>query len=132
MRRAGLGDRALVIGGGLTEQEGAAAAAVLLARPSLPTAVVAFNDRCAVGLLDVLLRAGVAVPGDVSVVGYDDDRLSRLPHVNLTTIAQDAPSLARLAVERAVESLGAPVPGGELVIAPRLVVRGTTAPVERA
>jgi DNA-binding LacI/PurR family transcriptional regulator len=94
--------------------------------------VVAFNDRCAVGLLDVLVRAGVAVPGDVSVVGYDDDRLSRLPHVNLTTIAQDAPSLARLAVERAVESLGAPVQGGELVIAPRLVVRGTTAPVERA
>ena len=88
-----------------------------------------FNDRCATGVLDVLHRSGLAVPGDISVVGYDDSRLARLSHVDLTTIAQDTEQISRLAVARAVDRLDStPVTRRELVIAPHLVVRGTTAP----
>ena len=113
--------------GGLTEQAGGAAARQLLAE-GLPTAVIAFNDRCAVGLLDTVLRAGVRVPGDLSVVGYDDDRLSRLAHVNLTTVGQDVPELASLAVRRLIARLdGTPARSREDVVAPHLIVRGTTA-----
>ena len=69
MQRHGLDADAAILPGGLTEDDGAAAARALLdARPA-PTAVTVFNDRCATGVLDVLRRAGVAVPGDVSVVG---------------------------------------------------------------
>ncbi len=68
------------------------------------------------------------VPGDLSVVGYDDDRLSRLAHVNLTTVGQDVPELARLAVRRLVARLeGTAARGRENVVAPHLIVRGTTA-----
>jgi DNA-binding LacI/PurR family transcriptional regulator len=91
--------------------------------------VLAFNDQCAAGLLDVFLRAGVSVPGQVSVVGFDDSHLARLTHINLTTVSQDIPRLADLAVVRALARIEAqPAPGPETVIAPHLIVRGTTAP----
>ncbi len=131
MRQHGLAERTRILPGGLTEEGGGAAARILLSGADpLPTAVVAFNDRCAVGVLDALARADVAVPADVSLVGYDDDRLSRLPHINLTTVAQNAPRMAALAVDTAVALLdGTGVADRAAVIAPHLTVRGTTGPV---
>jgi DNA-binding LacI/PurR family transcriptional regulator len=122
------GLEAHVLPGGPTEEDGAAAARRLLSGP-LPGAVTVFNDRCALGLLDVLRRAGRTVPGDVSVVGYDDSRIARLSSVDLTSVAQDVEQLTTLAVGRALERLdGTPVRQRELVVPPRLVVRTTTAP----
>ncbi|MEU5770465.1 LacI family DNA-binding transcriptional regulator [Streptomyces asoensis] len=129
MNRHGLAGHVRVLPGGPTEEDGADAARGLLATGPRPTAVMAFNDRCATGALDVFLRAGVRVPGEISVVGFDDSRLARLAHIDLTTVGQDATRLARLAVERAVARLeNGPAATGEEVVAPRLVVRGTTAP----
>jgi DNA-binding LacI/PurR family transcriptional regulator len=130
MRRHGLAGHVRIIAGGLTEESGSAAAQVLRESPgSLPTAIVAFNDRCAVGLLDAFIRAGVAVPADVSIVGYDDDRLSRLPHISLTTVRQDASRMAKLAVDTVIARLEGNETGGrEVVIPPQLVIRGTTGP----
>jgi DNA-binding LacI/PurR family transcriptional regulator len=130
MRRHRLGGHVQVIAGDHTEAAGTRAARALLeADRPLPTAVVAYNDHCALGLLDAFSRAGVAVPADVSVVGYDDSSLSRLAHVNLTTVSQDARRQAEHAMAAAVERLeggrGAP---REVVLAPHLVVRGTTGP----
>ncbi|MFI6409584.1 LacI family DNA-binding transcriptional regulator [Streptomyces sp. NPDC050548] len=128
MHRHGLDEHVRVLPGGLTEDDGARAARTLLAEKARPSAVLAFNDRCATGVLDTFLRAGVAVPGEISVVGFDDTSLSRLAHIDLTTVAQDIPRLAELAVGRAIARLdGEAVPDGEQVVAPRLVVRGTTA-----
>ena len=126
MRRHGLSAR--VLPGGLSEEDGAAAAGALLTSQPRPTAVLAFNDQCATGVLDVFLRAGVTVPGQISVVGFDDSHLARLAHINLTSVGQDIPRLADLAVVRALARLdGQHAPGPETVIAPHLVVRGTTA-----
>jgi DNA-binding LacI/PurR family transcriptional regulator len=130
MRRHRLGGHLQVIGGDHTEAAGTRAAQALLeaGRP-LPTAVVAFNDHCALGLLDAFSRAGVGVPADVSVVGYDDSSLSRLAHVNLTTVSQDARRQAEHAVAAAVGRLDhGRTAAGEVVLAPHLVVRGTTGP----
>ena len=93
MRRHGLSAR--VLPGGLSEEDGAAAAGALLTSQARPTAVLAFNDQCATGVLDVFLRAGVAVPGQISVVGFDDSHLARLAHINLTSVGQDIPRLGR-------------------------------------
>ena len=131
MRRHRLADHARVIPGDHTEAAGLRAARTLLAegRDGLPTAVVAFNDQCAVGLLDAFNRAGVAVPGEVSVVGYDDSSLSRLAHVDLTTVSQDARRQAEHAVAAATERLdGGRSEPREVVLAPHLVVRGTSGP----
>jgi DNA-binding LacI/PurR family transcriptional regulator len=127
MRGHGLEAYAQVVAGGFGEEDGARAARELLVDP--PTAVTAFNDLSAAGLLDVLRREGLDVPGDISVVGYDDSSFSRLAHIDLTTVAQDIDTMAALAVARAVERIaGAPVPHREMVIPPRLVVRSTTGP----
>jgi DNA-binding LacI/PurR family transcriptional regulator len=95
----------------------------------LPTAVIACNDRCAVGFLDAMLRCGVKVPTELSVVGYDDSQLARLSHIDLTTVRQDVERTAEAAVQAAVEWLdeGRTEPK-DLVLAPSLIVRSTTAP----
>jgi DNA-binding LacI/PurR family transcriptional regulator len=125
MRGHGLEAYAKVVPGGSGEEDGARAARVLLDDP--PTAVIMFNDLSATGLLDVLRRGGREVPADISVVGYDDNSFSRLAHIDLTTVAQDIETMATLAVARAVDRVdGAAVAHREMIIPPRLVVRGTT------
>jgi DNA-binding LacI/PurR family transcriptional regulator len=90
---------------------------------------VASNDRGAVGLLDALVRAGVGVPADISVVGYDDSSLARLAHIDLTSVNQDAPAQARHAVAAAVSRLDdGRIDRREIVLRPHLVVRGSTGP----
>jgi DNA-binding LacI/PurR family transcriptional regulator len=127
MRRQGLGDHVQVIPGEHTEAAGSAAAALLLELGTPPSAVMASNDRAAVGFLAAMSRAGVPVPDSVSLVGYDDSLSSRLAHVNLTTVSQDAHGQARHAVTLAVERLDdertAP---REVVLTPALIIRGTT------
>ena len=59
-------------------------------------AVVAFNDQSAIGVLAALTRAGVSVPGEVSVAGYDDDTLARLSCFDLTTVTSASPVPRRL------------------------------------
>ncbi|MGY1731683.1 LacI family DNA-binding transcriptional regulator [Geodermatophilus sp. SYSU D01045] len=128
MRRHGLDGHLRVVAGDHGEAAGARAARTLFGPGERPTAVVAYNDASAVGLLDALLRAGVAVPGEVSVVGYDDSPLSRLAHVDLTTVSQESRELVRHAVAAVVERLdGGRTEHREVVVPPRLVVRGTTA-----
>lgn len=128
MRRRGLGDRTVVVPGDHTEESGTRAAQTLLTRADVPSAVITFNDRCALGLLDALSRSGVQVPGDLSVVGYDDSPAAQLAYVNLTSVGQDAGGQADRAVAAAIERLdeGRSEPC-EVVLAPRLVIRGTTA-----
>lgn len=128
MRRAAL--EPVVIPGDHTEEGGILAGRGLAMAGDRPTAVVASNDRCAVGVLDTFLRAGLDVPSDISVVGYDDSILARLAHIDLTTVNQDAPAQARHAVAAAVSRLDEDrTERLEIVLRPRLVVRGSTGPV---
>lgn len=131
MRAHGLGQHVHVIPGGPTETDGLIAAGALcdfVASDTGPTAVVAFNDRCAAGIREVLLRNGVRVPEDVSLIGYDDSPLAALATMDLTSVSQDPAALA----ESVVEALLAVVVGAgwipDTVVDPRLVVRSSTAP----
>jgi DNA-binding LacI/PurR family transcriptional regulator len=125
----GLAGASRIVEGSFSEESGVVAARALLGDGLPTTAVVAANDRQAVGLLDALARAGVDVPGRISVVGYDDSPLARLAHVRLTSVGQDPVGQAREAVRAALERLDAgrtdPV---DVILAPRLVVRATTGP----
>jgi DNA-binding LacI/PurR family transcriptional regulator len=129
MRGQGLGEHLQVIPGDHTEESGRRAARALVDAGALPTAVLTFNDRSAVGLLDTLVRAGVDVPGAVSVVGYDDSLLSRLAHIDLTTVSQNTQEQTECAVAAVVERLdGGRTEHRTVVVRPHLVVRGTTGP----
>jgi DNA-binding LacI/PurR family transcriptional regulator len=126
MKRHGLSE--MIIHGGLTERNGAQAMAEILAFQDLPTAVLAYNDRCATGVLETLHRAGVKVPDQISVVGFDDTHVAGFNHIDLTTVRQDAPIMAQLAVQRVINQveLDQGHGGGLDIIPPALVVRGTS------
>ena len=132
MGRHGYGVGADVLRGGVTEADGAAAAQRLLSRPAAgrPTAVVAYNDRVAIGLRDALLRVGLRVPEDVSVVGYDDSPMARLGTIDLTSVSQEPEALAdaTVAVVATLLEAGPDERVADVVIPPRLVVRSSTGP----
>ena len=133
MTRLGLQEHTRVVTGGFTEVDGKTAAAQLLAEGELPTAVIAFNDRAAVGVMFELRRAGVDVPGQVSVIGYDDVRMSGLPFIDLTTVGQDSTATAHHAVQRVVARLERlETADQDILVPPYLVQRGTTAPPRRS
>lgn len=124
--RHGLGG-AVVLPGGPAEEDGAAAAADLLPRVSEITAAIGFNDRCATGLLDTFIRAGIAVPEQFSIVGYDDSRLSRISYIDLTTVGQDPNELAKRSVDRVLARLDRGITDRrDHLVPPVLQVRGTS------
>lgn len=131
LTRHGLSEVA-VLSGGADEAAGVRAAGRLLEAGDLPTAVSAYNDSVAIGLMERFGRAGVRVPEDVSVAGYDDTAFAGLLAIDLTSVDQDAPAQAAGAVAVAVERLdGGRTDPAERVFEPRLVARGsTTAPAD--
>jgi DNA-binding LacI/PurR family transcriptional regulator len=129
MARLGLAEHVDVVASEYTEAAGFAAAEHLLGRDRLPTAVFAADDLVALGLLDGLRTAGVRVPEDVSVVGFDDTTLARLQSISLTTVSQPVEEMVAVAVDLVLQRLaGDEGPPVSSVFAPDLVVRRTTAP----
>jgi LacI family transcriptional regulator len=112
---------AVRVAGGFEYEAGDAAAAELLAAGELPDAILAVNDEVAIGLLTALRRAGVDVPGRVSVAGIDDTRPARL--VDLTSVSLPLHELGERAARVILEG-----EGGDVVLPHRLVPRATTAP----
>ena len=114
-----------------TEEAGSASVGRLLASGRRFTAVVAANDLNAVGAMAALEDAGLLVPDDVSIVGYDNTSLAALRHVGLTTVDQPRAEMGRLAVRTLLMRLDgsrtrtAPVRD---MLQPTLVVRRSTGP----
>jgi LacI family transcriptional regulator len=97
----------------------------LLATGDLPTAIFAANDRMAFGVLRALYERGLAVPRDMSVVGFDDIEGSDCSIPPLTTIRQDHDALGLAAMELLLEAI-AGEPARNVKISPELVVRSST------
>lgn len=103
----------------------------VLAAEYHPTALVAATDHLAVRLIERLEAAGLAVPGDVSLVGFDGIAIGALSRIALTTIAQPGDELARQAVALLLNRIdrGHHAPPEQHRLTPALVVRGSTARV---
>jgi LacI family transcriptional regulator len=102
----------------------------LLTGPGRPTAIFAASDLTAIRVLDRADALGLAIPGDLSIVGFDDIETAGLKRISLTTVAQPAEELAARAVETAI-ALARGEPDGVrplTLLKPTLVVRGTTGP----
>ena len=105
---------------------GAEAFTRLAATREPPTAVITATDHVAIGVLHAARRLGISVPGQVSVVGFDDIHLSSYTAPPLTTLHNPVAEMARLAVDLALDRPA--VAGANHVLAPVLVVRESTGP----
>lgn len=115
----------------LVEAAAAAVGRILAADPP-PTAVVCLNDTGALGVLDGLQAAGVRVPADISVVGYDDLPFARLLTPPLTTVYQPRYELGQAAAELLLDEARPGHAHREIRFQPSLVVRSSTARPRRS
>lgn len=129
MRLRGLEKHIRVAPGSYTDAGGYGGARRLLSESPQPTAIFASNDLAAIGALTAVREAGLMVPGDVSIVGYDNTYLAALSHISLTTIDQPRLRMGALAVQLALQRIesGRAEPRRE-VLMPTLVARSTSAP----
>ncbi len=98
-------DAALVRTGNWQTSAGYSETRALLALPNPPTAIFCSNDRMAVGAYEAIKEAGLHIPGDISVVGYDDQEIARHLTPPLTTLVLPHRELGRWAATTALESM---------------------------
>jgi DNA-binding LacI/PurR family transcriptional regulator len=132
MRKLHLSGEIRVARGAFTEVGGHQGARELLDQKPRPTAIFAANDLAAIGALNAIEERGLHVPQDISLVGYDNTSLASMRHLSLTTIHQPRHDIGQMAMELLVERIeGGRVKPRRVVLAPTLVVRGTTGPPPR-
>ena len=114
-----------VVAGDFEMESGEEAVQQLLSEGTRFDAIFAANDNMAIGALESLRRAGVRVPEDVAVAGFDDIPLAR--HIEITTVRVRIAELGERALQRLVDGF-AKDSGGDELHAPELVIRSTTDP----
>jgi DNA-binding LacI/PurR family transcriptional regulator len=128
----GIGERQRSVVEGNHKIDGGEVAMVqLLSLPKPPTAVLTSNDLTAIGALGAITHAGLRVPDDISVVGFDDIELSQFTQPPLTTIRLSRDELGRKAFDALYETVeGQQRSGHEIKVSTSLVLRKSTAPVK--
>jgi LacI family transcriptional regulator len=122
-------DPDLVRPGDFLAGSGAQAAQELfdLARP--PTAIIASSDAEALGVMEVARERGIDVPGEVSLIGFDDIPEARYMNPGLTTVRQPMGDMGRTAAEILIDAMaGDAMPVASIELPTELIVRGTTGP----
>jgi LacI family transcriptional regulator len=111
---------------------GRRAATELLTQPHPPTAIFAFNDNMAVGVMQVAAERGLRIPRDLSIVGFDDSEQASIVTPPLTTVRQPLEEMGRIAVSLLMRLIDKQrVEALRVELATRLVVRDSTAPPRR-
>jgi DNA-binding LacI/PurR family transcriptional regulator len=109
-------------------QEGSVCATELLSARRKFTAVLAFNDMSAIGALNQFKQAGLQVPDDISIIGFDDVLAASVCSPALTTVRQPLREMGQRAVSELLEALSSSKKSGNVItMAPSLTIRGTTA-----
>jgi LacI family transcriptional regulator len=108
-------------------ETGHEAAQRVLALDEPPSAIFAASDMMAIGVIKAAAEAGLTVPGDLSVVGFDDIQLARHVHPPLTTLAQDKTGLGVEAARALLRQIEGADMAGPVTLPVELVIRGSTA-----
>ena len=107
-----------------TEDAGYRGAARLLRGGRPITAIAAVNDLAAVGAMSAVADAGLRVPGDIAITGYDDTFVSAIRQVSLTSVNPDSSRIGSLAAQCVLQRIEDPErPAEEHLLPPRLVTR---------
>lgn len=120
-------DPALIAPGGYDPDVARVSARTMLSTPSRPTAIVSANDISAIAVIDVAKEIGLSVPGDISVVGFDNIPESAMSEPPLTTVEQPIREMGRRAVEMLISLIrGDDVEQRHVTLTTRIVVRAST------
>lgn len=130
MVEAGLADHVRVVRAEPGRHEAYKAAMPLLEGTDRPTAIYAAHDETALGVLHGVAELGLTAD-DVSVVGYDDTDIAGHPQMSLTSVNQSGMEMGARAISLLLERVAGRTSPRRLTIAPRLVVRDSTAPPRR-
>jgi DNA-binding LacI/PurR family transcriptional regulator len=134
MHHHGLDENSFIAEADFTEDAGYRGAAQLLRQDRPVTAIAALNDLAAVGVLSAAVDAGIKVPDDLAVTGYDDTFLAAIRPVSLTSVNPDSAGIGALAARCVLERIGDPSRDPEEhLLPPRLVIRSSagTPPAHR-
>ncbi|MFS4438916.1 LacI family DNA-binding transcriptional regulator [Paracoccaceae bacterium GXU_MW_L88] len=126
LKDAGI-DASRELAGDFSLQSGIDAAAEIAAMAEKPTAVFCDNDEMAIGLMNGLHRAGLSVPGDISVVGFDNIEMSRYSLPPLTTIRQRRAVLGQRAAETLLATIEGEDAASQVTLPVELLIRDSTA-----
>lgn len=122
-------EKELVAEGDFTMWSGQNAAKQFFQHKQMPTAICCMNDEMALGAIQTLKAKGLRVPEDVSVTGFDDIHYSKYWDPALTTIAQPAEEIGKLAMDLLLRIIeGDDLSGTELVLPTEFVIRASTCP----
>lgn len=113
-------DPALIVQGDFSRESGREQARTLFA--ARPTAIFASNDEMAAGVVDAAGAAGIAIPGDISLVGFDDNAIAKTLYPRLTTVRQPLEEMAETACQFVVNRIRNPGKGVEHAEAPFQIV----------
>lgn len=120
-------DPELTVDGDFMQKGGFDAAQRLLSLPQPPTAIFAANDASALGAMSAIRKAGLRVPEDVSLIGFDDIPLAGQMHPALTTVRQPLSQMARAAVNLLLAMIaGVEPPSPQITLPTQLIIRDTT------
>lgn len=118
--------KARIVEAGYTFESGVAAAETLLGAKKRPTAIFCGNDEMAAGVYRVAMRAGISIPRQLSVVGYDDSPLASRLWPPLTSVRRDTRDTGRISAAMLLQAADAPRPLAS--VRPHLVVRDSCQP----
>ena len=125
-------DEALVKQGGYTFDSGVECARALFALKPRPTAIFAGNDEMALGVYQAARDAGLRVPDDLSIVGYDDAPIAARVWPGLTTVRLPIRDMGRIAAAKLMLQEGVESPAANEAVSPTLVVRASSGPAPAA
>lgn len=118
-----------VVGSDFTSPGGRCAAVQLLSGDR-PTAIFAANDMIGMGVLRAAAERGISVPGELSVIGFDDIQMCQYVYPALTTVGQSIGELGEMAAARLLQRIAgqALTETGQQIVAPKIVLRESTGP----
>ncbi len=123
------GDASMIYEGDFRIESGQRAANEILDLPELPTAVIAANDMMALGAMEEFKSAGLTIPQDISIIGFDDIAFAALSDPPLTTICSPRVEIGRRAIEALMTTIEQPNQSGVGIRIPTyLITRKSTAP----
>jgi LacI family transcriptional regulator len=129
MAQAGLSTEGLLFAGDFSYRSGQLGTEFLLNGNAPATAIIASNDQMTLAALGAVRLRGLDVPGDISLISFDDTPIARFAHPPLTAVVQPIAAVTAKAVELIIaEKSGRELPQGPVEVAADLAVRGSTAP----